>query len=608
MAGLLVILAILGCVAYGFLKGSTLKSFAMLISAICASVVAFNFFELVASLLTRFEFLTAWLQALSFLLLFVIVFAIFAAIAIKLIPKELKLGNLSDRISSAAFSAFLGLALTGTLLTFLAMTPTPKTFPYSRFEDNISGQPNPNKVLLDADGFITGIFNMLSHGAFGGKNSFAVIHQNFLDQIYLNRHKANKGVAAICGAEAIVVPRKIAAWPGSDSIKSASTGEPIERKSKHNLMIVRSGINGNLIKDGGIIDEKGKASFTLSQLRLICKKKGEGADLLQGTSKVVYPEGYMKLEDQLRATKLSEEFSLKRDDFIKDPKYGKIRWLDLAFYVPENYEPALIQFKQNAIARVPSVVSADQAPPTEGFVPLSKCVSDIAELKTVKSAIYGVELASGKKLLSGFSFDIQNPIQWQNAESMDANMPAIFDNDTISCVKAELRVEIKDSSSSEKSGKSKKSKKSEPKELLAMLEPPEGFTLLSLMCNNPKTGEAITSDQFPVLVELSGKVHKPAGLIASKKDEEEKVYQFDYCSASKEVLMDGLEMAEDGTVTKAFSDSLWLAEKEGKIEQLYLLYLIKAENVTIIVSVDSSDGKTSTSFKDIEGFSVKADE
>ena len=95
MASLLVILVILGCAVYQYLKGTLVKSFAAVITAVCASIVAFGYFELLANVFINRELIVSWAQPLCFVLLFVLAFAILQTIAVQLVrpPIELWLGE-----------------------------------------------------------------------------------------------------------------------------------------------------------------------------------------------------------------------------------------------------------------------------------------------------------------------------------------------------------------------------------------------------------------------------------------------------------------------------------------------------------------------------------
>jgi len=227
MASLVVMLIILGCAAYQYVKGTLIKSFAAIIITICASVVAFGYFELLADIFvsrsdnSRFDSIVPWAQPLSFLLLFVLAFAILQTIAAQLLRKPIDLGFLPERIGRVVCGIFLGLILSGLLLTTLAMAPLPSKYPYQRFEADRPDADRPNKVLLNADGFATGWFSMLSNGSFSGRRSFAALHPAFVDQAFLNRLEATNDVSVITGSQAIEVPRrnKKAAWLAPDDLK-----------------------------------------------------------------------------------------------------------------------------------------------------------------------------------------------------------------------------------------------------------------------------------------------------------------------------------------------------------------------------------------------------
>jgi hypothetical protein len=188
VGSLLVVLIILGCVAYQYLKGTLVKSFVVVITSICASVVAFGYFELLANVFISREILVPWAYSLSFALLFILAFAVLQTIAAQLTRGPIDLGLLPERIGRVVCGIFLGLIVSGLLLTAAAMAPIPAKYPYQRFDETIPDfEKNPSKVLLNADGFATGWFSIISSGSFSGKRSFAALHPAFLDQLFLNR-------------------------------------------------------------------------------------------------------------------------------------------------------------------------------------------------------------------------------------------------------------------------------------------------------------------------------------------------------------------------------------------------------------------------------------
>lgn len=366
MGSLLVVLIILGCVAYQYLKGTLVKSFVVVITSICASVVAFGYFELLANVFISREIFVLWAYPLSFALLFILAFAVLQTIAAQLTRRPIDLGLLPERIGRVVCGIFLGLIVSGLLLTAAAMAPIPAKYPYQRFDETSLDTENPvGKALkLNADGFATGWFSIVSSGSFSGKRSFATLHPAFLDQLFLNRHEITNGVSSVTSFDAIEIPKK-AVWPAPEGLKD-SDGNPVLPKSGHNLTIVRVGITTEAIKDGG--------TFTPSQLRVICKQKNDDRDPLAGKGKNIYPVGYLKTANELQIKNLADHIEIKRSDFE-----GRVKEIDFAFYVPNGFVPVLVEFKQNCINQLPPSVPAEQAPPVVPFVEQSEKEKDTAE-------------------------------------------------------------------------------------------------------------------------------------------------------------------------------------------------------------------------------------
>jgi hypothetical protein len=364
MAGLIVLLIAAGCAAYQFLKGTFLRAFATFIITICATIIAFGFFEVLAGLFTgrdsSFKFLPApWMQTLSFLLLFLFVFALLQTLAQYLTKKPVDLGLWPERIGRIGFGILSGLVLASFLLTAAAMAPLPNKYPYQRFDQRSPDPDRPSKVIFNADSFAPGLFSMVSKGSFSGKRSFATLHPSFLDQLFLNRHNASAGISTITPSEAISIPNKIAAWPAAQNLKD-SDGNPVSAKSGHVLMFVRVGIKKSALPEAG--------SFTSSQLRLICKKQTDLKEALAGSGQNIYPTGFLTAPNQIQIKRLNEVITVKREDFEDK---AREKWIDFIFNVPADSVPVLIEFKQNNIVELPKPVSPEQAPPPVFFVPSS---------------------------------------------------------------------------------------------------------------------------------------------------------------------------------------------------------------------------------------------
>jgi hypothetical protein len=367
MTSSIVDILIFACVFYQFKKGTFVRAFATIIVAVCASVVAFGYFEILANVFisrsdnSRFLSIVPWAQTLSFALLFILAFGILQTAAVYLTRKPVDFGLWPERVGRSICGAFLGLILSGFLLTALAMSPLSSKWPYQRFDQSNPNIENPSNVLPNADGFVTGWFSIISRGSFSGKKSFATLHPDFIDQLFLNRHNVADDVSIVTSSQAIEIPRKRempACWLAREDTKD-SNGNTLQ-KSRHNLTIVRVGIKRSVLKTDAVING---GTFTLSQLRLVCKQKSDAINPLAGKGTNVYPIGYITTGGKIQKTQLNEQIKLKYDDF-KD----KVRWLDLAFFVPIDSMPILIEFKQNSIAQLPPLVAAEQAPSPIPFV------------------------------------------------------------------------------------------------------------------------------------------------------------------------------------------------------------------------------------------------
>jgi len=388
MASIAVVLIILGCAAYQYFKGTFIRAFATIIIAVCASVAAFGFFEVLANVFiskgdnSRFLPLVPWAQTLCFTLLFIVVFGALQTGMMFLTRRPVDLGFMPERVGRVVCGIFLGLLLSGFLLTALGMAPLSNKyrsiFSYQRFDGKRS------KVLLNADGFATGLFSIISKGSLSGKRSFATIHPDFLDQVHLNRLISGTSTLT-CNPPAISLP-KPAVWPAPQSLseqvsqivsqlnrqgklKDESTGKSISMPgpgSDYQPTIVRVGIKRRALS---IKPKINVGVFILPQLRLICKRQGYGDDPLAGTGINIYPIGHLKAADQIQ---VSTNIEIDRHDF-EDDKAGE-KWIDFVFCIPRDYVPVLLEFKQNSIVEIAkrAIVTADQAPPPVFFTQTSK--------------------------------------------------------------------------------------------------------------------------------------------------------------------------------------------------------------------------------------------
>jgi uncharacterized membrane protein len=397
MASLLVVLIILGCAAFQYFKGTVVRAFATIIIAICAGMIAFGFFEALANVFisrggdSRFISLVPWAQTLCFILLFVLAFAILQTALTFLTREPVDLGFLPERIGRVICGIVLGLITSGFLLAAFQMAPLSTSYPYKRFDPAKLEVESPNRVLFNADGFVTGLFSVLSNGSFSGKRSFAVLHPSYLDQLFFNRLTRAGEISIISSlSPAIELPRP-GVWPASDAIREQAdrfvaelrtrdgklaydaAGKsvllPASTKGTGDTIIVRIGFNRRAIRRSPKVNG---GTFTPSQLRLVCKRKGSADEELSGEGINVYPLGFLKSAKEIQ---VRPEIKLGTDDFQRN---SDTREIDFVFRVPSGFDPVLVQYKLNNVVEIPrrSIVSADQAPPPATFTPSSSSEDD----------------------------------------------------------------------------------------------------------------------------------------------------------------------------------------------------------------------------------------
>jgi uncharacterized membrane protein required for colicin V production len=610
MAIIIVLLSILGSAVFLYFKGTIVRSFACILSAIFACIAAFAYFEPLASFLIKRGTMVPSAYTVSFLLLFVLTFVICLALTLTLTRWPVDFGSLPERIGRVVCGIIVGLLLSGAVLTALAMGPPSPKSPYQRFDSANPDIDKPHRSLLNTDGFVTGLFSFASRGSLSGKTPFSAVHPNFLNQLFLNRIGAN--VPAATSTNAIEIPSKAAVWPAPANLKTAS-GKPLPTKSGAKPMIAQIGIKQSAQKDAG--------QFTLAQLNLICKEKTYAKDLLAGKATIVYPIGYLKAPDCVQTKNLTDKIIIEPADFVTP-----VRWLDFVFNVPENLVPVMAQFKQNNIVQLPPPVAADESPPPQPFIPQADCAPGAAQLQPAQAAaVYGIELFSGAKFLEGLTLEIKDMAQWKFYQTGVSIEPAQFEDDKIIQTRAELMVKEPNKADLKKAAQEsqptktparKKKQRFLPKftvvEIVStvgnMLKPIDGYTLLSLKCNTPAVGAELKGEQLPVLIELSGLVHHTVGVIAAGKIDKKTVWEVDYCSVpiSEDPNASGcLAITKNDTVEKPFPDTVWLTEKAKEITEFYTLYMVKAVGNPLITGVKPTDANAPQKFEKYEAFSVK---
>ena len=346
-----IIIIVLLTMAYFYLKSPLLTSIATMFAAIIAVLVAFNFYEIVAEQLLSRGHGGQWAQPSCLLLLFVITLVLLRAACDQIVGANIEFGSISKQIMAVVCGFVVGLIISGILIVVLTMSPLSPSMPYERFPIEGVGlnadRLGSHKSLM-ADGFVCWLFSFASKGSLSSKKSFDVYHADFLDQLHINRRNAGKergGVPIIAGKKSIIVPSK--------------NGMRID---ENDFTIVRAGIkSGSIQKDGAALGTS-SISLTPGQFRLVCKKKAEAANT-QGSAIAIYPLQYQRAGMEARSrmeedskVDLDEKIDLNASQFITKAA-GRAAWTDLVFKVPSGYQGIFLEFRNNAIVKLPKAVT-----------------------------------------------------------------------------------------------------------------------------------------------------------------------------------------------------------------------------------------------------------
>ena len=352
MVSLIMLVIIAGCAAALYLKGNLVQGITLVLNALIAGLVAFAFYETLGGLLSKYAAgIAGWSQMICFLLVFILLLAILQTVVMQLGKEKMDLGLWPERVGRIVSGIFLGYVITGYLLTALALAPLPSSIPYARFEQRNPDASQANKPMFSPDGFVSGLFGTISKGSFaalGTPRSFAVLHADFLNRLYLNRHKISQDIPLQTSTPALSIPSKAGVWEAPATLRDTN-GQALPARPGETLMLVRVGIKKSAIKDAG--------QFSLSQLHLICVPKANSDAPLAGAAEVAYPIGYVGSGGQLEQKSLSDLVTLKSGQI-----QGKALDIDFAFYVPAGLTPALISFKGNNLEKLSKPVSGEDAP------------------------------------------------------------------------------------------------------------------------------------------------------------------------------------------------------------------------------------------------------
>jgi hypothetical protein len=345
LALILIGVTVLLTMAVFYLKCEVLTSITTLLSALFGIVAALGYHEVLGSFILSKGYGQEHAYWASALILFVVVFAVLRTAAIQILNPKIEFSPIIKQVTSIVCGGLCGLLISGMLLIVLAMSPASGSLSYSRY--NLAGAVNPDKpapLLINADGWVSGLFSWISRGSLSGTSSYALYHPDPLNQIHLNRAK---GAFPIAGKQALKLP-------GKNYIRQKDITDT-DNISKP-MVVVRMGFNQQLFKSGGAANAEGNLTLALGQVRMICGTKGDTEGTGVGTP--VYPAGFV-VKNKVEEKKLGEVITLDRKE-AQDLRYGNFVWKDIAFQVPSGLTPKMLNYKYNVFFKLDPVVAGSE--------------------------------------------------------------------------------------------------------------------------------------------------------------------------------------------------------------------------------------------------------
>jgi hypothetical protein len=333
----LIVIVVLLTIALFYLKCDVLTSATTVIAALFGIIAAMGFHETLGNFILAKGYGGSAAYWGTAIVLFIIVFGITRAGAWYILNPSIHFSDMARQISAVVCGGLCGLLIAGMLLIVLAMSPLGNSLTYDRYEMAGAVIPDkPNRLLINADGLVSSLFSWISRGSLAGGKSFAFYHPDFLNQIHLNRAS---GVYPVAGKRPIILP-------GKNFIRQ----QDIDDKS---LVVIRIGLPQMAVNSGGAVDPKGVLSLIPAQLRMICKPKGLPNDG-SGTGSVLYPVGFVK-DRKLEPLKANEILTIDQKE-ATGLRFGQAVWKDVAYQVPSNLNPLMLNFKYNSFSTLPAVV------------------------------------------------------------------------------------------------------------------------------------------------------------------------------------------------------------------------------------------------------------
>lgn len=371
------------------------SSLIMFFEAVVACMVAFGFYENIAGMLSE-SIGQGLALSLSFLVLFFATLAILRVATDKLIKDSVSFPVALDRAGAGVAGLFSGLIIIGCTMVGIQMLPIGSgIFGFERFQTNAEGEWVPKNLgfMFRPDEFACGLAAMLSNDRFGGDERLSVAKPDMVIGLYSARAVPMSEETMFVNADDV----KVTAWWRDTLIDTVT--HTVENKSLNRVFEKSEPKSGKtflvchvqIAKDASGKNAGGEIRFRLPQFRIVGPAPSENSSvtprlyLAVGMSDIYTHRQHKLLEVQKEQRVRLVRFAPTTDFVLGDTQTkvlenGDNFEFDVAFEVPDDFQPWYLEFKHGGRAELKPKMLAKERPAyasySQGTAGLSGTVKD----------------------------------------------------------------------------------------------------------------------------------------------------------------------------------------------------------------------------------------
>ncbi len=388
-----------------------LTSLIALVTAIFSSILAMALMEPLQNILAGMY--PDYARGITLLVVFLVAFAVTRFAADAMIPENIKLPAVANRLGGGILGFVTALVIVGTLAAGVEMLPLPRVIMgFDRYPGDQAMQATEAPaaggvpigdltkdsagVWLNPDRFVEAIWKSVSgtSGSMGGTATWRDVHPDLSAESYGYRSTVANGSRRTIPADLFSVTD---AWTTADAKQISALGIPPDG-SRNRLVWIRVKVQKGDKEPHQTNDPNDDPYFrmTPTQIRLVTDKAEQ-----------FYPAGYLEHGQKFHPTPLDGSHG---GHLVEDYADGSIIE-DWVFLIPDGDKPAMVEMKQfgrqdlAALTKEkkPEVLSAKAYPPLEYQKDLSTVMVhfDAAGKKIESANVYLIDSASPLQSMEG---------------------------------------------------------------------------------------------------------------------------------------------------------------------------------------------------------------